>query len=403
MIFIFKAKDSLGKNKTGEVEAISKEIAVQVIQSKGLIPVSVIGKDKIPAFIRDLKRIWEGISPKELVILFRQLAILIEAKVPIIPSLQALEEQAQNQYLKLVIREIEEDIKDGMSLSESMGKHPLIFDRLTVNMISAGEISGNLQKVINYIADNKEKNYQWNSKVKSALFYPAFVIGASFIIGFIVISFILPNLSAVIKDMGVAIPWYTELLMAIGNFMNSYWWAVLIAILGVIGMLLYYIKTDEGEKEWDQIKIKLPVFGNFFKNVYIARFTDNFAVLIDGGIPMVNALQEVSKVVGNSVFERIILLCAEEVKRGGNISNVFDRAVEMPPIISRMIKIGEETGKLTEILRKLSIFYGQEVDVMTRNISVMIEPILISILGIGVAIMVFAVLMPIYDVANKIQ
>jgi len=403
MIFIFKAKDSLGKNKTGEVEAISKEIAVQVIQSKGLIPISIIGKDKIPAFIRDLKRVWEGISPKELVILFRQLAILIEAKVPIIPSLQALEEQAQNQYLKLVIREIEEDIKDGMSLSESMGKHPLIFDRLTVNMIGSGEISGNLQKVINYIADNKEKNYQWNSKVKSALFYPAFVIGASFIIGFIVVSFILPNLSAVIKDMGVAIPWYTELLMAVGNFMHSYWWAVLIAILGIIGMFVYYIKTDEGEEEWDQIKIKLPVFGNFFKNVYIARFTDNFAVLIDGGIPMVNALQEVSKVVGNSVFERIILLCAEEVKKGGNISNVFDRAVEMPPIISRMIKIGEETGKLTEILRKLSTFYGQEVDVMTRNISVMIEPILISILGIGVAIMVFAVLMPIYDVANKIQ
>lgn len=403
MIFIFKAKDSSGKDKTGEVESLNKEMAIRVIQSKGLIPLSVVEKDKIPGFIKDLKRIWEGISPRELVMFFRQLATLIDAKVPIIPTLQALEEQAQNQYLRIVIREMEEDIKDGMSLSESMSKHPLIFNRLMVNMISTGEVSGSLQKSINYIADNTEKNYQLNSKIKSALTYPAFVVGASFIIGFIVITFVLPRLNTVIKEMGVAVPWYTKLLMAIGDFMSSYWWAVLIAIVGTIGGLIYYIKTEDGKKEWDQIKIKLPVFGNFYKSVYIARFSDNFSILIDGGIPMVNALQEVSKVIGNSVFERIILLAAEEVKRGGNISNVFDRIAEVPPIVSRMIKIGEETGKMTDVLRKVAQFYEQEVDTMTRNISVMIEPILISILGIGVAIMVFAVLMPIYDIANKIQ
>lgn len=403
MIFIFKAKDSSGKDKTGEVESLNKEMAIRVIQSKGLIPLSVVEKDKIPGFIKDLKRIWEGISPKELVMFFRQLATLIDAKVPIVPTLQALEEQAQNQYLRIVIREMEEDIKDGMSLSESMSKHPLVFNRLMVNMIGTGEVSGSLQKSINYIADNTEKNYQLNSKIKSALTYPAFVVGASFIIGFIVITFVLPRLNTVIKEMGVAVPWYTKLLMAIGDFMSSYWWAVLIAIVGTIGGLIYYIKTEDGKKEWDQIKIKLPVFGNFYKSVYIARFSDNFSILIDGGIPMVNALQEVSKVVGNSVFERIILLAAEEVKRGGNISNVFERVSEIPPIVSRMIKIGEETGKMTDVLRKVAQFYEQEVDTMTRNISVMIEPILISVLGIGVAIMVFAVLMPIYDIANKIQ
>lgn len=403
MIFIFKAKDSLGKSKTGEVEAINKEMAIQVIQSKGLIPTSIVEKDKIPSAIKEIKRIWEGISPKELVVFFRQLATLIEAKVPIVPTLQALEEQAQNQYLKLVIREMEEDIKDGMSLSESMEKHPLVFNRLMVNMVSTGEVSGSLQRSINYIADNTEKNYQLSSKIKSALFYPAFVVGASFIIGFVVVSFVLPRLNSVIKDMGVIVPWYTKALMAAGDFMNSYWWAVLIAIGGAIGGIIYYIKTDEGRREWDQIKIKMPVFGNFYKSVYIARFSDNFAILIDGGIPMVNALHEVSRVVGNSVFEKIIMQAAEEVKRGGNISNVFDRAAEIPPIVSKMIKIGEETGKISEVLRKMASFYEQEVDTMTRNISTMIEPILISVLGIGVAIMVFAVLMPIYDVANKIQ
>ena len=403
MEFIFKAKDSLGKTKDGNVEAASKEIAIQTIQKEGLIPISIIEKEKVPAIIKDLKRILEGVKPKEMVMFFRQLSTLIESKVPIIPALQALEEQSENQYLKIVIREMEEDIKDGMSLSESLSKHPTVFNNLTISMIGSGEMSGNLQKSISYIADNIEKNYALSSKIKSALFYPIFVIGAASIIGFLVISFVLPKLSIIIKDMDVAVPWYTTLVMAVGNFMNSYWWAVLLALVGGIGGIIYYAKTDEGKREWDQIKLKLPVFGNFFKAVFIARFADNFSILIDGGIPVVNALQEVSGVVGNSVFQDIIMKSVEEVKKGGNISDVFLRYSEIPPIVSRMIKIGEETGKVSEVLKKTASFYEQDIDIMTRNISTMIEPILIAFLGVGVAILVFSVLMPIYDIANKIQ
>lgn len=403
MNFIFKAKDSLGKTRDGEVEAISKEMAIQIIQKKGFIPVSIIEKERVSAIVKDLKRIWEGVKPKELVIFFRQLSTLIESKVPIVPALQALEEQSDNQYLKIVIKEIEEDIKDGMSLSDGLSKHPTIFNRLTVSMIKSGEMSGNLQKSILYIADNTEKNYQLSSKIKSALFYPTFIVGAASIIGFLVITFVLPKLTGVIKEMAVEVPWYTKILIVTGDFMNSYWWAVLIVISGTICGAIYYMKTEEGKKEWDRIKIKMPIFRNFFKAVYIARFADNFSILIDGGIPVVNALQEVSGVVGNSVFQEIIMKSVDEVKRGGNISDVFSRYSEIPPIVSRMIKIGEETGKISEILKKTASFYDQEVDTITRNMSTMIEPILISILGIGVAIMVFAILMPIYDIANKIQ
>ncbi len=403
MDFIFKAKDYSGKTKEGEVEAISQEAAIQIIQRKGLTPINVSVKVNNSYVIKDLKRIWEGASPKELVIFFRQLSTLIESKVPIIPALQALEDQTENRYLGAIIREMEEDIKDGMSLSESMGKHPIVFNDLVVSMISSGEMSGSLQKSISYIADNIEKNYNLSTRIKSALFYPAFVIGAAFIIGFIVITFVLPRLSSVIIDMQVEMPWYTKLVMGVGDFMSSWWWAVLIALSGIIGGIIYYVKTIDGRKEWDQIKLKVPIFAKFFRAVYIARFADNFAILIDGGIPMVNALQEVSQVVGNSVFREVILKCADEVKKGGNVSDVFARSSEIPPIVTRMLKIGEETGKTSEILRRIAAFYEQEVDVMTRNMSTMIEPILIAILGIGVAIMVFAVLMPIYDIANKIN
>lgn len=402
MIFLFKAKDALGKTKDGEVEAISQDSAVQIIQKSGLIPLSISEKEKIPSIIKDFKRIMEGVKAKEMVIFFRQLSTLIESKVPIVPALQALEEQTDNQYLRIVIREMEADIRDGMSLSKSLSKHPRVFNRLTVSMIRSGEMSGNLQKSISYIADNIEKNYQMASKVKSALFYPMFVVGASLVIGFVVITFVLPKLTGVIKDMAIEVPWYTKLLMITGDFMNKYWWAVLIAILGGIGGLVYYMKSEEGKKEFDQIKIKMPILGNFFKAVYIARFADNFSVLIDGGIPVANALKEVSEVVGNSVFQKIILRSMDEVKKGGNISDVFSKHSEIPPIVTRMVKIGEETGKISEVLKKTAQFYEQEVDTMTRNMSAMIEPILISVLGIGVAIMVFAVLMPIYDIANKI-
>jgi type IV pilus assembly protein PilC len=403
MEFIFKAKDLLGKNREGEIEAINKEIAIQAIQKKGLIPISLIEKEKTSAVLRDLKRIWEGIKPREMAIFFRQLAILIESKVPIVQALQALEEQSENQFLRTVISEMSEDIKDGMTLSESMAKHPLVFNDLMVSVISSGEISGSLQKSIGYIADNIEKNYSLSSKIKSALFYPAFVVSAAFIIGFVVISFVLPRLTGVIKDMAVEVPWYTKLLMEIGNFMQSYWWAVLIAIFGLIGGVVYYIKSDEGKRDWDQIKLKLPVFGNFFKAVYISRFADNFAVLIDGGIPMVNALGQVSSIIGNYTFEQIILKTVDEVKRGGSVSSVFEKTPEIPPMVSKMLKVGEETGKISEVLKKTASFYEQDLDEMTRNMTALIEPILISVLGIGVGILVFAIIVPIYDIANKIQ
>lgn len=403
MEFIFKAKDSFGKNREGEIEAINKESAIQLIQKNGLIPIFITEKEKIPMLVKEMERIWEGIKPKEMVVFFRQLATLIESKVPIVPALEALQEQTGNRFLRTVIKEMEEDVKDGMSLSESMSKHPTVFDQLMVNMVSSGEMSGNLQKTISYIADNTEKNYQISSKIKSALFYPAFIVGAAFIIGFLVITFILPKLGGIIKEMEVTVPWYTKLVMGLGDFMNNFWWAVLIVIFGAFGGLIYYIKSDEGKREWDKIKLRLPIFGNFYRSVYIARFSDNFSILIDGGIPVVTALKEVSEVVGNTVFKEIILKAADEVKKGGNISDVFAKSSEIPPIVTRMLKIGEETGKISEILRKTASFYEQEVDSMTRNISVMIEPILIAVLGVGVAILVFAVLVPIYDIANNIQ
>lgn len=177
----------------------------------------------------------------------------------------------------------------------------------------------------------------------------------------------------------------------------------MIAIFGIIGGVVYYMKTEEGKREFDYLKMNVPVLGKFFQSIYVTRFSDNFAVLIDGGIPVVNALEEVSDVVGNIIFKEILMKSAEEVRKGGSVSDVFSKSENIPPIVTRMVKIGEETGRISEVLKKTAAFYEQEVDTMTRNISTMIEPILIAFLGVGVAILVFAVLMPIYNIAGQIQ
>jgi len=401
MEFTFKAKDQAGKLKEGKVDAISKDSAVALIQKNGLVPVSVSQKIKGAGLLKDINRILEGVSQKELVIFFQELAILIDAKVPLVQSLLALEEQISNHFLKIIIHEIRGNVEDGMPLSEAMMKHPDVFSTLAINMMKSGEVSGNLQKSISYIAENTEKNYQLTSKIKSALYYPIFVMVVAGIIGFVVITFILPKITVMIENMNIVVPWYTHVIMWTGDFMQNWWWAVLVMILGVVGGVSYYIKTEEGHKDWDKLKLKIPVVGELLRFVCMARFADNLAILMDGGIPIVRSMIIVSDVIDNSVYQSIMLRAADEVRAGRSISSVFEKSIDIPPIVTRMVKVGEESGKMSEILKKVATFYDQEVDRMTRNLTTLIEPILIVILGIGVAVLSFGILLPIYDIAGK--
>lgn len=403
MKFSFKAKNTDGEIREGRIEAINSEAAVAMLQEKGLVPLFIEKETEVAGPFKDLQHLWDGVSLKEMSVFYRQLATLIEAKVSIISALRAVGEQSDNQYLSIVVKEMVNDIEDGVTFSEAMAKHPEVFATLAVSMVKAGELSGNLQRSITFLADNAEKNYDLNSKIKGAMFYPLFVLSASLIIGFIVFTTVLPKLTGIFKDLDVEIPWYTKMFMSIGDFMSSFWWLVLMIIIVIVGVFLYYIKTEDGKKEWDIIKLKIPVIGNLFQYVYIARFAENLAVLLDGGIPIVRALVIVSEVVDCTVHEAVILRAADEVKTGGSMSSVLARSSHFPPIVAQMIKIGEEAGKISEVLNNVSRFYSQETDRITRNLSSMVEPILISILGIGVGVLVFAVLMPIYSIAGKIQ
>ncbi len=403
MKFVFKAKDSEGVVKSGQIEASNKTEAINLLQEKNFIPLSVIEEKESRDFLHSIEKIWNGVGQRDLVVFYRQFATLVEAKVAITTALRAIEDQTDNKVLSQILLEMIGDIEDGMALSESMIKHKNVFSLLAINMVRAGEISGNLQKSIEFIADNTERTYQLNSKIKSALTYPGFILTAALVIGFLVFTIILPKLTKIFDDMDVEIPWYTTLIMNIGNFMQSFWWLVLIVILGGVFGILYYIKTDSGREEFDHIKLKIPIVSKMFKFVYISRFSENLSVLLIGGIPIVKALMIVADIVNNSVYKKVILKAAEEVKTGGAMSSVFAKNPEFPPILAKMIKVGEESGKVSDVLKNIYTFYEQELDRMTKNMTSLIEPILIVVLGIGVAILVVAILMPIYNITSHIQ
>lgn len=403
MKYNFKAKTQTGEYKEGIINASSKELAVAILQKNNLLPISVQSEKENDYLIKAFLKYYDRVTQKELVIFFRQLAILIEARVPIVTSLSAISEQTSNKYLVKVIQEIINDIEDGMSLSASMERYKNVFSNLSINIIKAGETSGNLKKSIDYVAENIERNYALYTRVKSALTYPMLVLIVFAVIGFLVISFVIPNLTAIIKEMNADIPWYTQLVISVGDFMGTYWWAVAIIIIAFVSGVYYYLNTDDGKKEWDQIKIKLPIVGPIFRYVYITRFAENLSVLLTGGIPIIRSLTIVSSVINNIVFENIFLAAAEEVKRGGNMSTVFKRSTDIPPMVTHMVKIGEESGQVDSVLGHIARFYDQETETMTKNLSTLLEPILMIIIGIAVGFMAFAILMPIYNIAGQIK
>lgn len=402
MKFSFKAKNKEGQLKEGTIDAASNEAAIDVLQQHELFPIYIQEQKSADTVIKGFLKYLEKVTDKELMIFFKQMSILIEAKVPIVASLNAVKEENQNVYFRKILDEVTQDIQDGLPFSDALKKHKKVFTLLATNIIKAGEVSGNLKKSVDYVAKNIEKNYELQSKIRSALMYPAIILFVFVVIGFLFITFIIPKLTSLVKSLDVTLPWYTTAVIAITDFMAKYWWANIIILVGMVSGFVYYIRTDNGKREWDEVKLKLPLVGPIFKNLYIARFSDNLNVLLSGGLPIIRSIVLTSTVINNSVYQGLILRMADEVKIGGNMSTVLSKSEYMPPVVSQMIKIGEESGEIDLVLGYIAKFYEQEVDVATKNLSTLIEPVLMIIIGIAVGLLVFLILMPIYDVASQI-
>ncbi|OGI25215.1 MAG: hypothetical protein A3J76_03465 [Candidatus Moranbacteria bacterium RBG_13_45_13] len=402
MKFKYKARNQAGAIQEGLVEASTQVNATAVLQQHNLIVLSIEPMKEAGA-LSGLSHLWEGVSAKEFVIFARQLAVMIEAKVPLTTAFQSISNQTVNPYFASILSAILSDVDEGKTLSESLKRHPEVFSDIFINMVQSGEVSGNLQKTLQDLADNIEKNYTLTQKIRGVLYYPAFIMVAFLTTAFVMITFVIPKLLSILREANVKLPITTRILIASGDFMQKWWWAVLVMVLAAIGGAIYYFRTEDGKKELDVLKLKIPIISRVLQYVYLARFSENLSTLVRSGLPIVSALQISGKVIGNSLYETDILEAAEKVKTGGSISEVLKNKANFPPMMVQMIKVGEDTGKLDSTLITMSKFYTREADQIVSNLSSIIEPVLIVILGIGVGILVFSIIVPIYNIAQGIK
>jgi len=400
MKFNYQARTKSGEIRTGTVEAGTREAAIETLQRHDLVVIFLEKISEIPFYARSLKFL-QRIKAKEITIFYRQLAILFDADVSPLESLRILTEQTRSPVFKELIFELEKDIRGGEPLSQAMAKHPKVFSSFYVSVVKAGEASGKLHHVLRYLADHAEREYNLTHKVRGAFTYPIVILTVFVIVGTLMMVYVVPQLTSMLEELGQEMPFTTKTLIATSNFLRSWFWLVILIAVALIIGLWKFIKTEKGRIIWDTLKLRIPIFKGLFQKIYLARFSENLKTLLKGGIPILEALDITASVVGNKVYEKIINQAREKVRKGQTISSAFSSyPKEITPMVSQMVGVGEKTAQLDSILEKVASFYQEEVDRMVDNMTQLIEPIMILVLGVGVGFLVASILLPIYNIAT---
>jgi type IV pilus assembly protein PilC len=400
MLFSYKALDQSGSQQEGTVEALNADIAINSLQRRSLIITSIKPIDEKARTLTSSFSFFSRVTGKQIVILSRQMAVLFESQISALRVFRLLAAEAENPQLRLVLSQISDDIQAGNPISGALAKHPKLFSPFYVNMVKAGEESGKMSENLVFLADYLERSFEITSKTRNALIYPAFIVVTFFAVMFLMFTMVIPKISAILTESAQEIPIYTKIILNISNFMVAYWPFIIVVLLGGAGLLVYYVRTPTGKAALDEFKLKVPYVGDLYKKLYISRISDNMNTMILSGISMIRTLEITSDVVGNKVYEAILQDAINSVRGGAPVSEVFARYKEMPGILIQMMKVGEETGQLGTILKTLSRFYQKEVINAVDTLIGLIEPIMIVVLGIGVAILLAAVIVPIYNIAN---
>ncbi|MCB9802860.1 type II secretion system F family protein [Candidatus Nomurabacteria bacterium] len=399
--FKYRARGQSGSVTTGNVEAVSESSAIELLEDKGLIVLSLQegGSKAKKGFNINIGRV----KNKDIVIFSRQLSVMVSSTVPIVQALKILAQQTVNPIFIEDIMEMANDVDGGMKLSSALGKHPKVFSRFYVAMVKSGETSGKLDEVLQYLADQMEKDYDLVSRIKGAMIYPVFIISGMILVGFLMMIFVVPNMTQMLIDSGAELPFLTRILIGVSSFMQSFWWLIVGTAVGLFVAFKAWTKTGGGKIAWDTAKVKVPIFGPLFQKIYIVRFARGFSTLIRGGVPVSAALRITAEVVDNEAYRALILGTIKEVEDGNSVVTVFSKSDLMPKMLSQMMSIGEQTGKLDSILEKLSDFYTREIDSLVNGLTALIEPMILMVMGVGVGGMVAAIMLPMFKVAQSIS
>lgn len=403
MLFSYEAITNTGERKSGQVEAGSRDMAIAAIQRRGFI-ISSIKEEKQKTKGFNLSIFGKkNIPMKDIVIMSRQMSTLFESQVSALKAFNLLAENTSNKDLATILNEVSEDIKSGVSISNALSKHNEAFSDFYVNMVKAGEESGKLTQSFSYLADYLDRQYQLSSKTKNALIYPGFVIGVFIVVIIAMFTFIVPKLAEIIKESGSDIPMSTKIIIGISDIFVNYWMFMLAFVVIVVVYIIQFSRKPSGKIYFAKLKITLPVFKNIYSKLYLSRIADNMDTMLSSSIPIVRSIELTSAVVGNIIFENILKEIAESVKSGSSLSDAFSKHKEIPSIMSGMIKVGEETGSLGNILKTLGRFYSREVNEAVDTMIGLIEPLMIVLLGLGVGVLLSSILMPIYNIAGSVS
>jgi len=394
MKYSYQARTKEGKIETGTVEASSRDTAAALLQKYNIYVTSL--KEIKSGFNVKIK-IFEKVSKKDLAIFSRQMAVMLDSRVPVIQSLNSLAVQIKKETFREKVLKISQMVEEGSPLSEAFSAYPETFSVFYVNLIKSGEASGKISEALYYLSDHLERESDIEAQLKGAMVYPIFVICVLSVVVLIVMFGVMPKLVDLLKETTSEPPFFTVLMLNFYAFLRNYGWVVLLAFFALIAFFIFYFRTKEGKKKFDRMSLKIPLWGVVLQKIFIIRFAESVSTLISAGLSINKALQITRETVDNYIYRNIIVEVEKEVSEGEKISSVFMKYPEhIPVFVVQMIKVGEETGKLSKTLMEIVNFYQKEVKRAVDTFASLLEPVLMIFLGIVVALLAVSVLSPLY-------
>ncbi len=401
-MYEYIAVDNKGKRIKGDYEAKNREAVVDYLHEKGLVVLHV--DEKLKMGMKDIMNLQIGGIPlKNKVIFSKQLATMLSAGLPLLQALEVLANQEKNAVFKKSLENVSKLVEGGNKLSKSLAQQKGVYTDVELNLIAAGEESGNLVEMIQKVAENLEKQKDFQAKVRGAMIYPAIIFVAVIVVVVLLMMFMVPAVEGLYEDFGGELPWITQLVVKVSNFFVSFWWALLLFAVGGVVAFKYYHSTPSGRSVVDKFLLTMPIFGQLNVKIQVAEFSRLLAMLLTSGVSILEALKIVSGALSNVHFKSALKEAAKEVEKGTPLAVPISKSEDFPLIVSRMIATGESTGNLDKVLADIANYYQTEVDNMTSNLTKMMEPVILLIVGGVVAFLALVVYMPIYGLANVVS
>ncbi len=398
-IYKWEGKTAKGAIKKGEMEAPG-EAAIRIhLRQQNIVPTKVVAKGKEFKISLPFKK---KVNQRSIAVFTRQLATMIDAGLPLVQSLEILSSQQESKVFKNIIREIREDVEGGSTFAGALKKHPATFNELYTNLVVAGEEGGILDNILNRLANYIEKSEALKKKVKSALIYPATIVGVAVIVVMILMIFVIPVFETMFKSAGQNLPLPTLIVLTISKLIKKYVIILIPALILLFYLMKKYYQTQNGRAVMDSLLLKLPVFGLLFRKIAVARFSRTLGTLVSSGVPILDGLNIVSRTSGNRTVEVAILNARASIREGETIAEPLGRSKIFPPMVIQMIAVGESTGALDSMLSKIADFYEEEVDIAVANLTSLLEPFLMIFLGVVIGGVVISMYLPIFNMASAI-